>query len=278
MAKTLVVAFDGMDKELIEEFDLENIPQEEFGSIDNDTGVKRRMTSELFASFITGETHEVHGVTGLSKYESIWKEKLVKSRVLDYVSNNVRGGWRFKKTLKTALQPEESAYTKDDIQCDTIFDQIEMSLALNIPSYNPDAYWQTGLPHKFLENIEKPRKHIRNETQRRLRLGNGKQPAFFDLNFELWDFIMLHLHDPDPFQDAFLGNLKQEYERLDRIAGEIIRETPDNWNIIFMSDHGRMLEDTFEHNTNAFYSSNIEFDGVNTLSVTDFFDILINLN
>jgi hypothetical protein len=61
----IVVGFDGLDKELIEDFDLENVKFAETGKINNADGVKKRSTSELFASFITGETHEVHGVTGL---------------------------------------------------------------------------------------------------------------------------------------------------------------------------------------------------------------------
>jgi hypothetical protein len=54
--KTLIIAFDGLDYELIQEFGLETIPQREFGKIDNTTGITSIVTYELFASFITGKT------------------------------------------------------------------------------------------------------------------------------------------------------------------------------------------------------------------------------
>lgn len=66
----LVVAFDGLDKEWIEEFELENIMQEEFGAIDNQTGMKNIYTSELFASFITGKNPQEHGIDGLTTWSN----------------------------------------------------------------------------------------------------------------------------------------------------------------------------------------------------------------
>jgi len=66
---TLIVAFDGLDIDLIRRYDCETfLEMDEFGTVDNNTGITTRYTSELFASFITGETHEKHGVTGLTKW------------------------------------------------------------------------------------------------------------------------------------------------------------------------------------------------------------------
>ena len=38
MKKTIVIVLDGMDKELIDEFDLEHIKQEEYDQIDSQNG------------------------------------------------------------------------------------------------------------------------------------------------------------------------------------------------------------------------------------------------
>jgi hypothetical protein len=60
----LVVAFDGLDKELIEEFGLGNVKQSEFGEIENHESVNKIVTSELFACFLTEEEYNEHGIRG----------------------------------------------------------------------------------------------------------------------------------------------------------------------------------------------------------------------
>jgi hypothetical protein len=272
----LVVAFDGMDKELVEEFSPSNIIQEEFGSIDNSTGISKRMTSELFASFITGKTYESHGVKGLSKPDKKWKEDFLNSKIVDYARNNVRGFHRVHQTLKAALRYNSYHYTKDDIQEKTLFDEINASLPLYVPSYNPDPYWSAGIPHKFFNNLpnQEAINSARRDTQRRLHFGSSNSPAFFDITPEFWDFIMLHLHDPDVFHDTYTGDLEEEYNRLDEIAGQILEFIPDSWTVIFMSDHGKMMNEKFEHNTNAFYSCNKELFSTEEPKITDFYQKL----
>lgn len=276
--KVLVVAFDGMDKKLIEDFDLENIPQKEFGEIDNSTGIYRRMTSELFASFITGETYEKHGIkdlkTSVSRRNKFLKWLFPKP-VLDYV----KGTHTLRELLMDNKGKEELKYTKEDLEIDTIFEEIDASLPLYIPSYNPSMYWLSGIPHNVIKYFGHERfvEESRHDTELRLRKGSATQPAFFDVSKEFWDFIMLHLHDPDAFQDTGIGSLKEEYKRLDDIAGEILEEYSD-WTVIFMSDHGKPVHGAgpHEHNKNAFYSCNMELFGDRRPHITDFHNKIID--
>ena len=277
--KVLVVAFDGMDKELVEEFDLENITQKEFGEIDNSTGIYRRMTSELFASFITGETYEKHGIkdlkTSVSKRNRFLKW-LFPEPVLDYV----KGAHTLRELLMDDKGKEELKYTKSDLETDTIFEEVDASLPLYVPSYNPSMYWLSGIPHNVIKYFGHERfvDEAKHDTELRLRKGSATQPAFFDVSKEFWDFIMLHLHDPDAFQDTGIGNLKEEYKRLDDIAEEILEEYSD-WTVIFMSDHGKPVHGAgpHEHNENAFYSCNKELYGEKEPCITDFYDKVLNL-
>ncbi|WP_414837769.1 alkaline phosphatase family protein [Candidatus Nanosalina sp. VS9-1] len=276
----LVVAFDGMDKELVEEFDLENIPQEEFGDIDNSTGIKNRMTSELFASFITGETYRDHGVEGLSK-KLTFRDKISKHLIPDFLVSHVRGFRTLRDVIKQSKSLEDTNYIRDDLQVETIFEEIDASLPLYVPSYNPSMYWLVALPHAVVRYYGEERfvEESRHDTEVRLRQGTATQPAFFDVSKDFWDFIMLHLHDPDAFQDTGLGDLEEEYERLDDIAGQILEEYGDEWTVIFMSDHGRPEKKSgpHEHNKNAFYSCNRELFGDETPHITDFYDKILEL-
>jgi hypothetical protein len=278
--KVLVVAFDGMDKELIDEFDLDYIPQEEFGGIDNSTGISRRMTSELFASFITGENHSVHGVKGLDKSLNKW-DRLVDYIIPDFAVNRVRGFHRLKQALTFADEFDSMKHTKDDLDEETLFEKIDASLPLYVPSYNPESFWLLAYPHELVKYGEEERfiKECRYDTDLRLNNGTATQPAFNDITKSFWDFIMLHLHDPDGFQDTGYGDLKQEYERLDEIAGRILEEY-EEWTVIFMSDHGRPEKEgsgLWEHNENAFYSCNRELFEDETPHITDFHDKILNL-
>lgn len=278
--KVLVVAFDGMDKELVEKFDLEHIPQEEFGAIDNSTGVHRRMTSELFASFITGETHEKHGVKGLDKDLSK-KDAFIDYLIPDFAVDRIRGFHRLKDILTSTDTFESLKHTKEDLQVETLFDKIDASLPLYVPSYNPETFWLLAYPHHIVKYYGEERfvQECRYDTDLRLNVGTATQPAFFDVTKDFWDFIMLHLHDPDGFQDTGYGDIEEEYQRLDDIAGRVLEEYSD-WTVIFMSDHGRPDEGKgglWEHNKNAFYSCNRELFGNETPHITDFHDKIVDL-
>jgi hypothetical protein len=278
LSKVLVVAFDGMDKELIEKFDLENIVQKEFGLVDNDIGIKRRMTSELFASFITGETYEKHGLTGLGTDFS-WRDR-VADAIPEFLVKWVRGFHRFREFIAEKEGLNTVLYTKKHLDIPTLFEKIEVSLPLYVPGYNPEVYWLQGHPHQVIKNYgpERVLKEARYDTELRLREGTATQPGLLEINKDIWDFVMFHVHDPDTVQDLKIGDLEEEYERLDEIAGEILEEFED-WTIIFMSDHGRPEDKPgpHQHNKKAFYSCNKELFGDKTPHITDFHDKILEL-
>ena len=262
-----------MDYDLVQDYDLENIKQKEFGLIDNSTDIKYRYTSELFASFITGETYDQHGVIKLLKTDKTKLGRLFNHGIIpDYLIENYRGFYRLNSLTRKFLQfirnPDKMKYTKEDLEEETLFEEVDVSKPLYVPSYNPDARWQLALPHKVADfsEVEKVRKYSELMTDSRLN-------EFYELSFDFWDLIMLHLHDPDPMQDLELGNYQRDYKRLDRKAQEIKRRIPEDWTVIFMSDHGRMEGE--EHNKNAFYSCNRELFGSKKPHITDFYDKII---
>lgn len=273
----LVVAFDGMDYELIQEFGLESVKQKEFGTIDNDTGIKYRYTSELFASFISGTTSEEHGIVRLLRSD---KSKIMREGIIpDYLVRNYKGFWRLNHYIEQLLTKfidtedlDDFKYSKRDLNSKTLFDEINLSKPLFIPSYNPDPRWQLEIPHKVASLREREREDVRKYSK---KLTDSRLNDFYNLSFDFWDFIMLHLHDPDGVQDLELGGYKQDYERLDKIAQEIVENFSDEWVIIFMSDHGLMQEK--EHNENAFYSCNQELFGAETPHITDFHDKILDI-
>jgi hypothetical protein len=280
----LVVALDGLDKELIEKFDLEYIKQGEFGGIDNKTGMTGIKTSELFASFITGKTYEKHGVKGLNKNSKFkWKERLSNLLFPNYLVSNFRGFTRLKKAFNLIIGGGKDKYTKEDLDSETLFDKIDNSKALFIPSYNPSIFWIARGKRGHLRDFDYRNKRFLyywDEYEYETR----KRKLLRPVN-KWFDFCMMHFHRPDLHQhyygDPELSTYDEEklrklYQETDELAKDIIEYFSEDYDtIIFMSDHGLPTED--EHNENAFYSCNHKLFADETPHITDFHDKILEL-
>ena len=268
----LVVAFDGLDKELIEDFELENIPQKDFGLIDNDTGTHRRKTSELFTCFVTGETHREHGVRKLKKLDDPFLKK--SESLIQKMPGSIKFKGLREAIYSSVLHTEKRAYNRTDYDINTMFDHIENSKALNIPGYNPSPYWsKLGTGGQFGEHdVEK---NSRWKYWDEHEYSRRRHELFRPVN-QWFDLCMMHFHRVDVHQH-FYGNdihfdrkrLKKLYRETDELAKDIIEYFEDSYDtIIFMSDHG--LPEGDQHNKNAFYSCNHELFGDKKPHITDF--------
>lgn len=276
----MIIAFDGMDVNLIDQYGLENIPMQEFGTIDNATDISRRMTCELFTTFLTGETYQEHGVEGLRRSEASENSKLpdIRKMIPEKASSTARNLLRKNDTihgiyssLATSLSPK---YNRDDINCKTFLEKIDASKPLFVPVWNPMFEWQCGLPDGGLKsgfNREKVIDRNRDYTEMRLE-------KFWNITQDFWDLVFLHLHDPDLQQDMGLEDLKEDYERLDEVAGAILDEFGDDWVILLMSDHGKIQENHIQHNENPFYSCNIELFSDGVPHIADFHNKILEIN
>ena len=282
MEKTLIIAFDGLDKELIERYDLETIKQDEFGLIDNQTNISSIKTSELFASFITGKTCEEHGVKGIAKSEKLWKRAFWEIPTPQALVDKVRGFHRLRKILQDAVNtPQELRennnvrYRKEDLQCDTIFEEINDSEALFVPSYNPSWAWMNVLASPFSMGGGKNDAEDFCDMDHMWRKEKLEEKLSYDYPYEL---LMCHFHKSDLYQHLY-GNpnrnqkkLEQMYSEIEELAEEIKQKAKETGyeRIIFMSDHGLPLEKG--HNQNAFYSCNKELFPSDKPHITDFYN------
>lgn len=280
----LVVAFDGLDKELIEEFDLENIQQEEFGKIDNQTGMKNIYTSELFASFITGKNWEEHGIEHLTTWEDKNKGRIIETLAPKGVVENTKGFHRLRETLKTLLKTDEVKYSQEHLDEETLFEEIDNSRAMYVPGYNPSLFWQLKaetLPLEYGYGAD-----IAGEFWDTREHDFRKKNFFSELENEIVsprDFLMVHLHRTD-FHQHLYGDptgvmdrekLRKLYQETDELAGKILEEAEGKYDkIIFMSDHGLPAE--HGHNENAFYSCNGKLFE-ETPKLTDFHDKILEM-
>jgi hypothetical protein len=274
--KVLIVAFDGLDYELIQKYGLNNIPQEEFGTFDNTTGINTVVTTELFASFITGQTWEVHGALGLAKH---------RNNFLDCFENFLNRYRFFKKFsgLRRTLYNQipffdggRTSFTREDLRSETIFDEVSNSKAIDVPSYN------VGYNVDLMEILDdKGLKHALDELN---RFTNWKRDELFYEMEEDYNLVMAHFHKPDHIHHWFwevgkMEKVKNTYREMDELAGEILEKAKENGfdTVIFMSDHGLPNLEGGGHNENAFYSCNHELFGKKVPHITDFHDKIIEL-
>ncbi|MBY6294544.1 hypothetical protein GLU60_04100 [Nanohaloarchaea archaeon H01] len=284
----LVIAFDGLDRELIEEFGLKHVKQEEFGALDNNTGMHQIKTSELFTSFITGKTWEDHGITGHEKrkYQNPMKDKILRFLTPDKIVANVRGWRTLREVLESVMRAEKlERYTKNDQKLDTLFEKISGSRAMFVPGYNPGMIWRLRLEIAPLENGYSVERRSKFWDKRSYEV--RKRDLFREIENDIVSprpFLMCHFFRPDQHQhyygDIDLGTynkdkLRKMYLEIDELAGEIREKALEKGydTIIFMSDHG--LPDETDHNENAFYSCNRKLFGKRTPKITDFHDKIL---
>lgn len=269
----LVVSFDGMDRDLIRRYELDSITQSEFGNIDNQTGMQVTVTSELFASFITGETWEEHGVIGLDTYRnSVLRsiEKLNKYRLFRKFT-----GLR-KKIYQNIplLNGAKRHVVSEDLPVETIFDKVDNSKAIGVRAYSKGY---TVDLMGVLEDFG-----VKEAVKELDRWERSKKMELFEALDEDYELVMAHFHKPDYIHHWFwevdkMEEVKKVYEEMDILAGEISQKAKSKGfgTIIFLSDHGLPDVENGGHNENAFYSCNRELFGEETPHITDFHDKIL---
>jgi len=274
-----------LDYNLIKDFGLEHVLQDEFGRIDNTTGMKVRVTSELFASFITGTNYENHGV----HHHSYWANRKV------HILENVLGDYRIFQKFKGVrgclynriFDIWKKRFDKKDLKVDSLFEKIENSRSIFVPGYNPSLFLALGVETAPLERGYGPKKAQSFYDTREYRY--RKEVIFRELESEIIghrDFLMCHFHRPDQFQHYFgdkdIGNydrnkLAKMYNEMDDLAADIKSKAIDAGYdyVIFMSDHG-LPGTKLGHNENAFYSCNRDLFSGKTPKITDFYDKILS--
>lgn len=274
MAKVLVVSFDGLDYELIKEFKLDNIPQKEFGYINNYKDINVVVTSELFASFITGKTFEEHGVIGVAKYNSSLLNRIESLNRFKFFRKFT--GLRRKLYGALPFDSHKRKVTHKDLQASTLFDKIPQSYDIGVRSYS--VGYHLGVMPVF-------RKYGLEAAEETLtRFKRWKRWELFDSMKKEYNFVMAHFHDVDYIHHWYwevgkMDKVEETYHEMDEFAGEILEKAKENGfdTVIFMSDHGLPDVENGGHNENAFYSCNHELFRDKTPHITDFHDKILEL-
>lgn len=275
MKNFLIIAFDGLDYDLIKKYNCKNIQQKEFGKIDNHTGITTIVTSEVFASFITGKTWEEHGIIGLRRPTSDFLYKIEKLNRYKFFRKFTGLRRSICKNLPF-VDGRERDVNKDDLKTSTFFDEIPNSKAIDVPSYNKGYYVKIN---EFFDLFG-----IKDAEKELNRFEKCKKRELFEAVDQDYNLIMAYFHKPDYIQHWYwevgkMEQVKKMYEEMDGLAKEILNRARDKFDtIIFMSDHGLPDKKGEGHNEKAFYSCNKELFPKKVPHITDFYSKILDLN
>lgn len=254
--KLLIVGFDGLDYQKIQEYDCENLKQESFGKLDLE-GLALK-TPTLWATMITGVKPEVHGIDRMNTFKG---EKVRKwdKYVLKFFELFGLNALHLRKYLWYQIFDSGLLVPGEDfIQVKSIFEKVADSKALEIPGYTEYPYivGSIGVGKTWRKRSPVSKERVKRDIDAEHLY---RKTDLFD-NIGEHKLLMQHLHYPDWFQHLFTTGARDEelYREMDELAGEVLEKAGENTLVLFCSDHG--LEDG-GHRDEAFYSANIKLDG-----------------
>lgn len=253
--RMLVIGFDGLDYKKIKKYNCENLMLEAFGKLDVE-GLPLK-TPLLWATIITGERPEKHGITDMLRFKGRKAQEYDKYlekffNFLGYSGLKVRKTVVYHLTGSSMVPP-----TKKEMKVDSIFEKVADSKPLDIPGYSHYPYiaGKMNVGALYRKYPPAPRERVvRDVNAEHLYRKN----QLFE-NIGEHQLVMQHFHYPDWMQHIYSKNEKDEeiYEEMDELAGEIMEKVDDKTLVVFCSDHG--LNDG-THRDEAFYAMNTDIE------------------
>lgn len=251
--KILILAFDGLEYELVERYRLKALKQKIYGYIDV-SSFKHVLTPIIWRSFITGLEPGKH------KVYSWWR--FSNNRTLDRIMHWIRynfpiirnmSNYRLKQVARLfgiKIKPTD----KTDIKYPTIFDYAKKPIALFIPSYNEEPWIRDEYSKAMEKNVKAFEKVLWEVHRYRVN-------KFLKLLDKDWDLFMAWFDLADWIGHLYMGksNIKmiKAYMELNKLATEVSRRINDKTLLIIVSDHGMASgKHGGEHSPKAYYSLN----------------------
>jgi hypothetical protein len=265
-----ILGIDGLEYELVKEWDLTNIMQLQYNKIcvpiNNATGVP--MSPEVWASFLTGKHIKINFSTS-SHFKPILD-------VMNFLNIDIYSGFgkkmkNFAKKLGFKFNPRLSGLKEQT------FLDLTNSREINAPYYSFD---HTTIDTLYLFGDGKI---SLKETKKILNsiYVTRKKYIYEKLNdVDNKDIVFAFLHVIDSIQHINLNHLdeiKKYYFDLDDYVKFLKNRLYDNFNeplIIIVSDHGFDIN-TKDHSKYAFYSSDHKLSP-KPKNITDFYSIIKN--
>ncbi len=270
--KVVILAFDGLEAEIVQKEKLKSLLQNYHGTID--VSYFKVATPMIWSSFLTGKPPEEHKMyffttTGNRFIEGI-RRTLFEHNVKYYTIRRI--GKLFEPFLKL-MGIKRRVPRREDLKLPTFFDLAKNPLPINVIMYNE---WKESEELKFKYSIVNAvgnpilTKKVINEW-RKIFL-KQKEIVLKRLN-DNWDLLMTHVYLTDVAGHLYYNRyrkLVQIYKEMDKFAGEVKKRLDDSAFILIVSDHGMKRG---MHVPRSFYSTNIK-PVFTPKKITDFYKMI----
>lgn len=272
--RVLILAYDGLDHDLVETLSLRNILQREHGKVEVPIvgGIDDPSTPIVWTSFITGEPPEVHGVD----MPQMWDNEFdgLRSFVRRHRGvHNILKRFKVGKKVREATGARSSFPSRKNIKVDTFFEVVKPSVALGVPVYNKNL--EEIYPIGDVMRARQDPEYLPVFEERVRGIFDEEVKTLFDTLEGEWRLLMVHLHITDLFGHAFWGTEKVAtlYEEMDLLTKRVKARLREDDLVLIISDHGMSK---LGHTKKGFYSFNVKI-GLVDPDIKDFFNIVTGL-
>lgn len=280
LKRVCILALDALEYDLVEEFDLENIKQHEYGKIDISM-FKHLATPIIWASFITGLPPEKHGLErqAIPQWNNFFIDTLRRVSIKMQLGR-IKG----KGKILELLGFEHRAFYEKTLEefrkskLPVLFNVVPNAKALSVPPYQKWIHSETQLLLKqAIETEEKTstfEKHVWSIFEQK------REKCIKIIQEVDWNLFMTHFMATDLLGHLFAGNSTKMfgvYIKAEQLVEDVKSLIGEETLLLIVSDHGMK---TFgkgiygEHSDHGFYSSNIPLNLKNP-KITDFFHLIV---
>lgn len=272
--RVCIIGLDALEHDLVEEWNLEELKQEEYGKIDLPVDSKNVFTPVIWTSFITGKLPEEHGINSDRKWSSGFlnslgnlKKKMVRDFGLDifpsWMNHNLADGIGF----------EVRPIRREDHGLDTIFDLFGNTVAISIPGYNID---EDGLEVRNLCTAGRKGGGRGKAKERALELFEKRKSEALEKIGGQWKVFMVYFYYLDILQHIFYYDeefIKEMYAKASDFVKKLKERIDDKTLFLIVADHG--MKDG-KHSNYGFYSTNKKLN-LGKTELTSFFPLINKL-
>jgi len=266
--KVLILGIDALEYNLVEEWDLKNLKQEEYGKSELPLLPNQEPTTVIiWPCFITGKMPKEMGFSTIHVFPQPIQRMLetvyprIRKYLIDYKAKDItekkKGKQSFLNKFAKWLNKMGLAHppSKSDIISDTIFDAIANSLHLHIPVYDEDAF--PPYRKRVVDAIENKAYRPIFEMQCMEEFKQRSREVFEWLERKNeWNLFMQYFFVLDGIQHVFYNQTKKIakfYILFDEFVGKVREKLDDDILLLIVSDHGQHKG---IHTTHGFYSVN----------------------
>jgi len=272
--RIFILGIDALEFKLVEDFDLTNLKQSEYGKVSIPTecytiGLKEMWTPWtpfIWSAFLTGKTPDQTGI-GKLNYRK-WENKalqFLREKSAKIGLNKIKG----KAKILNALGFKQRYHNRTDFKVKTVFDLARSPIDIGVPCYSKD--W------KF--KLDSSKDDINAYFKESLSDFKKNRAATLNRMDEEWDLFFSYARHLDICGHLFISKRTKMWENyilLDDFAKQIVTRLPKKTLFLIVSDHGmEQLEGSKfgKHSERAYYSSNIPLE-LKAPSITDFYEII----